>query len=469
MVKRSQSAAVSPPDSAQGGDGYANGADGEKRGAGAVMKSSRFVNRSPVYYGWIILIAAGIGIIMTSPGQTYSVSIFIDHFIEDLGLSRSLVSTLYTIGTLTASFALPVIGGQIDKRGPRMMVGIITVGLALACLYMGTVQNAVMLGVGFVFIRMMGQGSLGMVSINVMNRWWVRKRGMVLSLTGVITGLLGSGTFPSLIHALIARFGWRTSYMLLGLFVAVVMLPIGLIFFRREPEEYGLLPDGTNPEAKIDVQADGGFVEENWTRREALHTWVFWIISLGGASLSMLGTGLQFHMVSIFDDANLSTEAAAAAFMTIAIAASVVRLGAGILADRAPIRYLLSVALLGQTATLLMAPRLQGRTSALVYGIVMGLTSALAMTVSAVVWAKYFGRRHLGAITGVSSLIQVAGSALGPMPMGMARDMLGSYTQALTVLAVLPLILSIVVLFARRPAKPRFARYDCHEGAFETT
>ena len=75
------------------------------------------------------------------------------------------------------------------------------------------------------------------------------------------------------------------------------------------------------------------------------------------------------------------------------------------------------------------------------------------MTVSAVVWAKYFGRRHLGSITGVASLVGVAGSALGPMPMGIARDLFGSYHLTLTVAAALPLVLSIVALFARRPSR----------------
>ena len=72
------------------------------------------------------------------------------------------------------------------------------------------------------------------------------------------------------------------------------------------------------------------------------------------------------------------------------------------------------------------------------------------MTVSAVVWAKYFGRRHLGSITGVAFLISVAGSALGPMPMGIARDVFGSYTLALTAAAALPLALAIVALAAIR-------------------
>ena len=51
------------------------------------------------------------------------------------------------IGTLTASFALPLVGRQIDRRGPRMMVGVIAALFALACVYMGLVQNAVMLDI----------------------------------------------------------------------------------------------------------------------------------------------------------------------------------------------------------------------------------------------------------------------------------------------------------------------------------
>ncbi|MCL4301003.1 MAG: hypothetical protein KJ077_35040 [Anaerolineae bacterium] len=67
------------------------------------VQRSRLVNQSPIFYGWIILLAGSLGLILTSPGQTYAVSIFIEHFITDLGLSRFLVSALYTVGTLVGS------------------------------------------------------------------------------------------------------------------------------------------------------------------------------------------------------------------------------------------------------------------------------------------------------------------------------------------------------------------------------
>jgi sugar phosphate permease len=410
----------------------------------------RIVIWSPVFYGWIILVAAGIGRIMTSPGQTYSVSIFIEHFIRDLGISRSLVSTLYSLGTLAGSLALPFVGRQIDRRGPRLMVGVIAALFSLSCIYMGSVQGTVMLGIGFMLIRMLGQGSLGLVCSNVVNRWWVRRRGTMLGLLGVATSVLGTGMFPSLINVLIGRFGWRLSYVLLGVLVAVVMLPVGLVFFRRQPEDYGLLPDGTQASPGADRPI---YQEENWTRREAVRTSAFWIISLGTACISMLGTGLHFHMVSIFDDAGLSAGAAAAAFMPLAVTGAVVRLASGVLVDRVPVRYLLSAALVGLAGSLLMAPRLQGTSSALVYGIVLGATGSLQLTVSSVVWAKYYGRQHLGSITGVALFVSIAGSALGPMPMGIARDVMGSYLPALTVSAVLPLTLAVVALLARRPSR----------------
>jgi hypothetical protein len=76
---------------------------------------------------------------------------------------------------------------------------IISILFALACIYMGFVQSAFMLVLGFIAIRMLGQGSLSLVSQNVMNQWWVRKRGMVMGISGTVLALMGMGVFP-LVH-----------------------------------------------------------------------------------------------------------------------------------------------------------------------------------------------------------------------------------------------------------------------------
>lgn len=418
----------------------------------AGIQTSRFVTQSPIFYGWVIMVVGTIGLIMTSPGQTYAVSIFIDHFIEDLHLSRSLVSTLYTIGTLTGSLALPMIGRQIDRRGARLVVIPVTILFGLACIYMGFVYNALMLGLGFIAIRMLGQGSLSLVSTNVINQWWVRRRGMVMGITGVLMGLLGLGGFPSLINWLIPIYGWRWTYMLLGLSLLLVMLPLGSLFFRDRPETYGLQPDGYSSTTDNNLSAIK-LTEENWTLPETIRAPVFWIVAASSGTIAMLTTGLFFHMVSIFKDNGLGPTAAAAAFVPIAVTTAVVNLGSGVLIDRFPARFLLMVALVLQSVSLWLALYMPSVELAFVYGMILGTLLGLSRMVNSVIWAQYFGRQHLGSITGVTTTIMVAGSALGPMPFGIARDVLNSYHLVLTVSAVIPLILAATNLFFGKPEK----------------
>ena len=332
------------------------------------------------------------------------------------------------------------------------MVAVITVVFALSCVYMGFVQGPIMLGIGFVFIRMCGQGSLWMISSNVVNLWWVQRRGMVSGIGRLAASLLG-GLFPPLVHALIGNYGWRSSFVLLGLMVAALMLPVGLIFFRRQPEDYGLLPDGATVPTQDKASNEPAFVEENWTSAEAIRTQAFWIVGLGLAILAMLSTGLQFHIVSIFKDSGLSASLAAAVFVPISITNAIVTFGSGLLVDRFAVRFLLFGALIAQAATLLMAPHLENVFTALLFGVILGIAGSLQATVNAVVWAKYYGRRHLGSITGIAALVVIAGSALGPMPMGIARDVFGGYALTLTFAAALPLALGVVVLFIRQPHK----------------
>ncbi|MGB0386570.1 MAG: MFS transporter [Ardenticatenaceae bacterium] len=437
----------------------------------ATVERSRLVEQSPVYYGWVILVVGTLAMIMSSPGQTYSVSIFIEHFIEDLGLSRSLVSSLYSVGTITGSLALPAIGRQIDKRGARKMVVMISILLGLACIYMGIVQNALMLGVGFIAIRMLGQGGMSLISRYVINQWWVKRRGTVLGISVLFASVLGLGAFPNLINWLIPRFGWRLSFQLLGAFVMAVMVPVGLIFFRNRPELYGLLPDGGGeaalrpfdklraPQAQEPSEPEQASeesrerLEENWTLSEVVRTNAFWLIALGVASFSMLVTGITFHMVSIFADNGLSADMAAAVFLPMSITNALMGLLSGVLIDRIPAKYMLSVGLIIQVVALLMATSLSSPTIVLLYGVMIGLTSGLAGTIQSVIWANYYGRQNLGVISGVTATIGSAASGLGPLWFGVGRDLAGSYVPALLISAVIPLVLAVLVLFIRRPRR----------------
>ncbi|MGC9349164.1 MAG: MFS transporter [Anaerolineae bacterium] len=425
-------------------------------------QKSSIVHRTPFFYGWVIAVVATLGIIMTNPGQTPVISIFIDRFIDDLGISRSLISSLYLVGTVVGGLSLSVWGRQIDRHGPRLMTGVIAGLLGVACLYMGFVQNAVMLGFGFVLLRMLGQGGLSLVSRHVVNQWWVRRRGLVVGLTGVAAALLGMGLFPNIVHSLLGRYPWRITYAILGGALLLGMAPLSLALLRDRPEDYGLEPDrdGAQDEERA---PDGGdplvesqkapSPERDWTLERAVRTPSFWVVAVSFFASAMLGTGLYFHMVDIFDSRGLAPQVAAAVYVPISVTSALVRLGSGYLADRIQMRYLMTASMGALTLVMVMAQVFNSVPLALLYGVLMGVNGGLSQTIGGVVWASYFGRRHLGAIAGLASTISVIGSALGPLPLGLARDLLGSYNTALLIEALLPVALAIANLVIGRPTR----------------
>jgi len=411
-----------------------------------------WVTRFPIYYGWAILAAGTVGVTMTSPGQTYIVSMFIEPIIRDLGLSRSVVSTLYMIGTVGNAVLLQVIGvGRIiDRRGPRVVALLSAVLLGGACIYMGFVSTAMMLVIGFVALRFFGQGSLSLASSTMINQWWVRRRGTIRGLQGSVTAAITS-VLPGLVIALIGAVGWRSAYVVLGGASIALMAPIAFLLFRRRPEDHGLLPDGRTAGKGLDEESSAG-TEASFTLGQALRTPLFWMLACGTATMSMLGTGLIFHMASIVTDQGLAASIAAAVFVPLGLTQAILRLPIGVVVDLVSPKIVLAVGLVLQAIVLWMAPRLTTTTSALVYGGVFGAMQVAWGATGAVMWAKYYGRLHLGSITGAAVSIAIVGTALGPLAMGLARDLMGTYATFFNLSAFLPLALAVGCLVVRPPA-----------------
>lgn len=411
------------------------------------IRQSRLISASPVYYGWLVLAAGTLGQLMTTPGQTIGVSVFLDPIIRDLGLTRSLVSLLYLLGTLSGSLILPFIGRFIDRQGPRVVVGAIAALFALACLGMSQVQGAITLGLGFVAIRGLGQGALSLVSINAINLWFVQRRGLALSLSG-IGFAVGIGAFPLLIERLIANFGWRWAYAILGGLVAITILPLGLLVFRHSPECYGLRPDGHRS-----ALADQPPVEASYTLGQAQRTFTFWLFAAGNVCVSALGTGLLFHHYSIMADSGIGRTVAALVFVPYGLVTAAANVLSGLLLDRISPRFLLSAMLGLLCGALLLAVRVTTPELMLAYGGVLGLMQGSNGVLQAGVYAYYFGRSHLGAISGFATTLMVAGTAFGPLLFALGFERFDAYAPTLTLALLAPLAVGIVTLWSELRSK----------------
>jgi hypothetical protein len=73
--------------------------------------------------------------------------------------------------------------------------------------------------------------------------------------------------------------------------------------------------------------------------------------------------------------------------------------------------------------------------------------------VSSVVWPYYYGRQSLGSIRGVTMMVSVISSALGPLPFGVAFDVLRGYQEVLLLSLFFPTIGMLAAFFAKKPIK----------------
>lgn len=412
------------------------------------QRKSRVIAGSPVPYAWVVLATALLTMVMTLPGQTAGISVFLDPIIADLGLTRSTVSLLYTVGTLLGSFSLPFIGRFIDRRGPRLAVGLIAGAFSLACLFMSGVRGLVTLAIAFVLVRGLGQGALSLVSQHVVNIWFVRRRGLAIGLMGVGMAI-ATALFPSVLQSLIDVQGWRLSFASLGILVAVVTIPLGVTFFRGHPETYGQRPDGPRRRAE-DVTEEAPIEETNLSLREARRTSAFWLVAAGDVAVSALSTGLVFHHFDILATNGIGREAAALVFVPLGLINAAANLGTGALLDRAPPRFALSGMLVFQAAALALGGWLSPAL-VFVYGGLIGITQGMKNAISGSAFAYYFGREHIGSIKGFATTLSVAGTAVGPLLFAVGRDVSGTYLPVLLASAAVPALLALASLRLRPP------------------
>lgn len=403
----------------------------------------------PFFYGWIIVAVAGLGIFFSGPGQTYSVSGFVDPLINEFGWSRSLVSSLYSIGTLFAGLAMPWMGRMTDKYGHRKLLPLVAVGLAFSCLWMSQVAAPAMLFVGFMLIRFLGQGSMTLVSSTVVPQWFRTMRGRAMSLAA-LGGAISTAALPRTNTWLIETYTWRFAWQFWAVLLLLVMVPSAWFLLRNRPEEVDLLPDGAGALPGLLERTDD---EQNWTLAEAMRTRSFWVVMVCTAIPAVINTGLIFHQVSILGARGLSPAVSATVFSVAVLVHLPMNFVAGYLLDRVAPRFAIAGILTGHVLLMLWILNTDTPAMAVGMGAIRGLIGAFEGIVGGVVWPAYFGRKHLGSIRGSSMMAMVIGSALGPLPFGVAYDLFGGYREITLLMMLLPAAGAVAVLTARRPVQ----------------
>jgi MFS family permease len=413
------------------------------------LRHSRFIQRSPIFYGWVVWLVATIGLFATSPGQSFSVSLFIDHYIVDFGLDRTTVSGLYGLGTFIAALGLTWVGCRIDRHGNRRMAMAIALLFALALVASAFVAGPLTILLSFIAIRGLGQGSLGLVNSTAVAQWFQRRRGQVMGFSLVAFALFQRYYVPWM-QDLVETQGWRAAWIISGLTIALVVLPLLAVFIRDRPENFGLVPDG---KAKVLAAGQVAPVEDNWELGEAMRTPIFWVFTFARMLAGAWGTALIFHQISLFEGLGYTPDVAANSFGQIALLTAGFTLLSGWLVDRLKPGLLIAVQMIGLMLATGLAMVMSTPVLLLAYTISFALFMSVGSVFDGTVWVTLFGRQHQGAIRGFVAMTTVIGTAIGPLVFGASFDYLGSYVPAEWLGIGLALVAMVAALIVKKPVR----------------
>ncbi len=415
---------------------------------------------APRFLGRRMLIIAVITTILTGPGQTIGVSVFIDPMVAGLGISRSAVSGAYLVGTLIGASAMPFFGRFVDRRGVRLAQTVVGVAFAVALLSMAGVRNTLWLAAGFAGIRMMGQGALSMIATVTVSLWFERRRGVAMGVLATVGGA-GIVAVPLLLDAVISATSWRVAWLVAAVTILATVVPLARFGLVDRPADVGQLPDGRPPTPPVTPEPGGGpgsgpgeaAVEPagsgSYTRAEALRTRQFWMLAMVSTVTGMLITGLNFHQVDLLSEAGLSSGQAAAMFLPQILGSSVTGIVIGYVIDRVGVRLVPAVAMALLSGVHLLGASMQPGPLVFAYAVSLGATGGATRAAVATMLPGYFGTNHIGAISGVMTVTGVAGSAIGPVTLALAEQRLGSYQAANLALLVLPALAFVFTLTNR--------------------
>ena len=376
-------------------------------------------------------------------GMMFGYGVLFKALEEDLGWSRTLLSSASSLSVLVMGVFAFVAGQLTDKFGPRWVLTAtgLTTGLGYCLMSVMTAPWQLLLCYGF--LVGLGFATHDVATLSTAATWFPRRRGLI---TGIVkTGsACGQVLVPVIVTFLIATSGWRSTLLWLGVLAGIALITLSQ-FMKRKP----LVGSPITDQSRRQLDEDG--VSFKQARQDRL-MWTFCAIQFCFIPSMMT---IPLHIVAHATDLGMAKGTAALVLSVLGAASIVGRLLVGYLIDHFGARIVLSACLAG-LLTALLTLRVTDATFwlfpvALVYGVAHGgLFTAVSPSV-----AEYFGMKSHGTIFGTVLFTGTISGAAGPVIAGMLFDRFQTYDLAFTILAVLAItgLLLALSLPKQRPAE----------------
>ena len=426
-------------------------------------KAGERAKRSGIFYGWYIAIA-GLILGALAYGARYSFAVVFPSLLEEFKWPRDTTAAMLSIHILLYGIFAPVAGYLADRTDPRktMVMGTVIVAAGLALSSWGSTPGyfyltfGVLFGVGLSFI-----GSVPFTT--VIQNWFEKKRGLAFSIIFFGNGV-AFGMYPATAW-LIDLVGWRDAFLVEGLVLPAVLIPLILFVVRYHPRDKGLLRDGRSaeddsPSGPVRKQMrimDPAWAAVDWTLAKAVRTKRFWLLSLTTFSLwGVMQHIMAAHHVAFAVDAGYSKMYASSVLSLFGIISAFASF-AGLISDRIGREITLTIGtVLGISGIIvLMLIRDASHPWMLYYyTISLGIGRGLFSPTLAAAITDIFQGSRVGSIMGAIWFCFSVGGAIGPWLGGWLFELSGNYMGAFSV-AIALFALACAAIWLAAPRKVR--------------
>lgn len=407
------------------------------------------------FYGWRMVIAGSALQFLQGGLMMQAFGAYVAVLTTERGWSKTALSGAAALQSVESALIGPALGWLVDRVGEHRLIqlGIVIFGLGLIA--MGSVDTLAGF-YGAVLLVALGSSLAGYFTINIaLIHWFERQRARALSSAGL--GLALGGLFVPVVAASITAFGWRATAIGSGVLAIAIGWPLARVF-RGRPDALGMRIDGASAQTAAATDAPAPThtdVTPGLTARQALRTGAFWLLS-GGHGIALFAvTSVNVHAITHIKEGLGYSVAQASLVITLMTGAQIggVLLGMAV-GDRYDKRWICAACMLGHGFGLLMLTYASGSAMLAAFALLHGMAWGLRGPLMQAIRADYFGRRSIGMIMGLSSVVIAVGQVGGPLVAGAFADLTGDYRLGYTLLAVLALGGSFAFLLARPPVLP---------------
>jgi sugar phosphate permease len=418
-------------------------------------------SHSKIHYGWIIAAGGFITQIVLLMSQSI-LPIVLLVIEQDLGISHAdvgLIVSVYSIFQIMGYITWGIVADRIGLRRSLTMSSLIT-SIGIIC--MGTI-NSLTTGLAAYALSAFGASALASLIPKLTKAWFeTRRRGIAssiitsggtttMSLMGIIVPFLANG------------YGWRFPFLLLGA-AGLFLSLISYALIRDNPKEKGLAPVGvssnaTEKRADFPVEASTKTTEimapeEQVKSGNLLKMTVTWHLGIMYAFFNIGSLCIQTYLVSYIMETGQNLVVAGSVSSVLALCSLLSQNICGILSDRVPRRYIVSI--MGMLQAVFIGLFIILSKGLLTDYVMISLIGLSGGTIP-VIWAMfsdYFNQKYAGTASGVIMSIGGLGSVVGAPVAGTLAVMTGTLATALRMGIVAQVGMTITALALKNPACP---------------